>query len=347
MFGLAWVSSEGGGREHIERTRELVCVHSGEWWHWEERRYYYCREAGRQTLHSSLLISSPWLRLELLHLFPSSPISLHSRDGRHGDHSWATSLKGKWEHLGGRLEVAALILVCGNMLWLVLEVFCKASPNTSVWSHVLPVLIQPSLRLDRFIFFFPSYLQTSAHICHAFSLRYSESQTNTETEAFRHSSSRTDSWCRSVQVCSLAVRSELSSPVLSVLFYCCLQISAQSQSKDICSKYYMMQSKGPAVCFVCVCETLSVSLFVRPCFHRVHNRTFAVELSRVLLVVGSNYQEDICLTSWLALLPQQLPFDIKLKTMFFKVEVLVLPFQSLTRDLMNGITSFVGTLYYW
>lgn len=43
----------------------------------------------------------------------------------------------------------------------------------------------------------------------------------------------------------------------------------------------------------------------------VHNRTFAIVLSRVLFIVCSNYQEDICSTSWLVfvLLPKQLPFD--------------------------------------
>lgn len=62
-------------------------VHSGEKWQGEERGYYFCREAGRQTPHSSLLISSRWPKFELLCSSPPLPISLHSWDGRHGDHS--------------------------------------------------------------------------------------------------------------------------------------------------------------------------------------------------------------------------------------------------------------------
>lgn len=57
---------------------ECVCVcvpvHSGEKWQGEERGYYFCREAGRQTPHSSLLISSRWPKFELL--CSSPPLSI-------------------------------------------------------------------------------------------------------------------------------------------------------------------------------------------------------------------------------------------------------------------------------
>lgn len=54
---------------------------------------------GSWQTYSPLLISFCWLIFEMLCPSPPLSISLHSWDGRHGDHSWEASPTGSWEHL--------------------------------------------------------------------------------------------------------------------------------------------------------------------------------------------------------------------------------------------------------
>lgn len=69
---------------------------------------------------------------------------------------------------------------------------------------------------------------------------------------------------------------------------------------------------------------------------QVHSRTFAIVLSRVLFVVCSNYQWDICLTSRLVLPSQQLPFNPNVVQNVLKGEVLVVLINGKSRLLQDN-----------
>lgn len=106
-LSLAWLCSQRRWQKgsHWKWACAVVHVFMGGKWQGRERVYYFCREAGRQTPYSSLLISSRWPTFEALCLSPPLSIALHSWDGKHGDHSWVSSPTGQREDLGGRLEV--------------------------------------------------------------------------------------------------------------------------------------------------------------------------------------------------------------------------------------------------
>lgn len=93
-------------------------------------------------------------------------------------------------------------------------------------------------------------------------------------------------------------------------------ISAMSGAKQLYSYHECLHSVQSGIYNVCLRTYFSVS-------SQVHSRTFDTVVSRVLFVVCCNYQGDICLTSQLVPLSQQLCFSTNIIVQLFKVSVRV------------------------
>lgn len=98
LAGLLYIFKKCCGVEVVKVDVLSKCsnVCLSERWQSEERGYYFCREASRQTPHSSLLIFSRWPKFGLLCAAPPLLISFHSWDGRDDDRSWESNPAALW-----------------------------------------------------------------------------------------------------------------------------------------------------------------------------------------------------------------------------------------------------------